>query len=107
MFQRLVRWWLTLFGGVLLGAGLVLHGQVAVAHHMRDEVDGTFFLWRAVGELTFVFQDDLTRAALLIRELPSDVLARSDLAAWVLMALGGVSVVAATFVRPRARSRGK
>jgi hypothetical protein len=52
----IARWLFTLVGGVLVGAGLVLHGQVALARYMRDEVDNTFFLWRALGEATIVSQ---------------------------------------------------
>jgi hypothetical protein len=29
MVARFARWWLTLLGGVLIGAGLVLHGRVS------------------------------------------------------------------------------
>ena len=49
------RWLFTFLGGALLGAGLVLHGQVALARYMRQEVDNTFFLWRAIGHATFAF----------------------------------------------------
>ena len=58
------RWLFTFLGGALLGAGLVLHGQVALARYMRQEVDNTFFLWRAIGHATFAFQGGETRMAL-------------------------------------------
>lgn len=90
----IVRWLFTLIGGVLLGSGLVLHGQVALAHYMREEVANTFFLWRALGEATFVFQGGETRMALAMAEVPPEALKQSDHAAWVLVIVGGL--VAAT-----------
>lgn len=94
-----VRWLLTLLGGVLLGGGLVLHGQVAMARYMRSEVDGTFFLWRAIGKVTFLFQDEVTRSALVLNDLPPQVLKESDRAAWTLVVIGALLVLAVPFVR--------
>lgn len=90
MVLRVARWWLVVVGGVLLGAGLVLHGQVAMARYVQGEVDSVFFAWRAIGRLTFWFQSDLTRAALVLHELPPEMLRRSDFAAWVLVGSGGL-----------------
>ena len=84
----IARWLFTLIGGVLLGAGLVLHGQVALAHVMRQEVDNTFFLWRALGHATFAFQGGETRMALAMSEVPAEALQESDRAAWVLVIVG-------------------
>ena len=84
----IARWLFTLIGGVLLGAGLVLHGQVALAHVMRQEVDNTFFLWRALGHATFAFQGGETRMALAMSEVPAEARQESDRAAWVLVIVG-------------------
>lgn len=99
MMLRLLRWWLAVLGGVLIGGGLVLHGQVAVALYMREEVDSLFFLWRGIGKLTFMFQDEVTQAALTVSEVPKQVLVEADRLAWVLVVIGTVCVVTAPFVR--------
>ena len=106
MLARCVRWLLTLLGGVLIGAGLVLHGQLTVACHMREEVDNTFFLWRAVGRMTFMFQGDVTQSALILGDLPERVLVESERAAWSLLFLGAILLLAGALVRvPAARRR--
>ncbi|MEO6597784.1 MAG: hypothetical protein ABIP94_23815 [Planctomycetota bacterium] len=78
-----------MLGGVIQGSGLVLHGQVAMARYMRQEVDGTFFLWRAIGKATFVFQGGETRMALAMAEVPPHALMESDRAGWVLVIVWG------------------
>jgi len=95
----IARWLFTLVGGVLVGAGLVLHGQVALARYMRDEVDGTFFLWRALGEATFVFQGGETRMALAMSEVPPEALSHSNGAAWVLIIVGGLIALTGPLLR--------
>ena len=103
---RLARWWLVLLGGTLLGGGLVLHAQVALARHAREEVQRTFFLWRGIGQLTFIFQDDRTKLALWMNEVPPNVLRESDRGAWTLIVLGGVLALAAPMcTRGRTRRR--
>jgi len=87
---RFVRWLFAVLGGVILGAGLVLHGQVAMARYMRNEVQGTFFLWRAIGEATFAFQGEQTRMALAMAEVPEAALKESDRAGWVLVVVGSL-----------------
>lgn len=87
---RFLRWFVVLIGGVLIGGGLVLHGQVAVARYMREEVDRTFFLWRAIGQATFAFQSDDVRMALVAAEAPEEALRESDRAGWVLVIVGGL-----------------
>lgn len=95
----LARWFFTLLGGVLLGGGLVLHGQVAMARYMHSEVDHTFFLWRAIGRATFAFQSDDVRLALAMKEVPPAALAESDRAAWVLVIIGGCIAVTGPLLR--------
>jgi len=95
----IVRWLFTFIGGVLLGSGLVLHGQVSLARHMREEVDNTFFLWRAMGEATFAFQGGETRMALAMSEVPTEALAQSDRAAWVLVIVGGLVAITGPMLR--------
>lgn len=95
MLGHWLRWLLTLIGGVLAGAGLVLHGQVAIARVMREELANTFFLWRAVGESTIFLQGGDVRLAFAMREVPTEVLRECDLAAWTLVAVGGLIALAA------------
>jgi hypothetical protein len=105
MWAKLARWWVVLLGGVLLGAGLCLHGQLAIARQLRAEARSTFFLWRGVGQLTFIFQDDVTKAALWMNEVPDDVIRESDAAAWSLVFLGALVAVAATGIQGKATRR--
>jgi hypothetical protein len=101
-----VRFWARLLAGALLGAGLVLHGQVAFANYMRAEVADVFFLWRGVGQITFVFQDDRTKLGLWLNEIPQRVLVESARAAWTLIVVGGVLAMLSLAMRPhRARQR--
>ncbi len=99
MVLRIARWWLTLLGGVLLGMGLVLHGQVTVVVAMREEVENTFILWRAIGKLTFAFQDSLTQAALTSHDFPERIITEAGRGAWVLLAIGGILAVTAMLIR--------
>ena len=104
------RWFFAVLGGVLLGGGLVLHGQVALARQMRKEVDNTFFLWRAIGEATFAFQTDEVRMALWMNEVPEPAIKESDRAAWVLVVVGGLIGLTGPLLRrpqrvPRSPSR--
>lgn len=102
----LARWFFVLLGGLLVGAGLVLHGQVALARHMRQEVGDTFFLWRALGDATFAFQGGETRMALAMAEVPEAALVASDRAAWVLLVVGGLVALTGPLLR-RPRSPAK
>jgi hypothetical protein len=99
MVLRIARWWLTLLAGLLIGCGLFLHGQVAVAHEIRNEVAGTFFLWRAVGNVTFFLQGADHRIALTLAEVPESVLRESDRAAWTLLIVGGLLAFASPLLR--------
>lgn len=105
MLLKVLRFWLILLGGMLLGAGLVLHGQVAIAQEMRHQVQDTFFLWRAIGQVTFIFQDDVTKAALWMNEVPESVLRESDRAAWVLAIIGALMALAAPLCRRRRKRK--
>ncbi|MEE9126732.1 MAG: hypothetical protein V3U11_06295 [Planctomycetota bacterium] len=99
MVLRVARWWLTLLGGVLLGMGLVLHGQFMVVGYMRDEVASTFVLWRAIGKLTFAFQDSTTQAALTAHDFPMGLILEADRAAWTLVAIGVILATTAFLIR--------
>ena len=102
---RFVRWWVVLLGGALLGVGLCLHGQLAFARHMREEVENTFFLWRAIGRLTFFMQDEVTQAALWMHAVPDGVMRESDSAAWTLVVIGGLFALSAPLLRRRRKRR--
>lgn len=105
MLLRPIRWLLVLLGGVLLGAGLFLHGQVAVARDIRQQVDDTFFLWRAVGRATFFIQSSDHRIALTLAEVPEEVLQMSNRTGWTLCWFGlGLSLASGLLLRPRAKS---
>jgi hypothetical protein len=105
MGHALARWWVTILGGILIGGGLVLHGQIAFAKSCRSEVGSVFFLWRGVGQVTFIFQDDRTKLALWLNEIPEQVLVESDRAAWTLVVLGSVLAVTSTFFRRCGKKR--
>ena len=96
-----LRWLLATLGGVMLGAGLFLHAEVALARYMRDEVDRTFVLWRAVGEATVLFQDDETRVAMVVAEVPDEALRASESTAWALVSIGLLVAVTAPMMRRR------
>lgn len=99
-----VAQWLTvLLAGILVGGGLVLHAQVAVMEHMRNEVDNTFILWRGIGKLTFMFQDEVTQAALLMHNFPPGFLAEADRGAWTLVVIGSVVALVSTAIPPRTK----
>ena len=102
----IARWLFTVLGGVLLGAGLVLHGHVALARYMREEVDNTFFLWRAMGHATFAFQGAETRMALAMSEVPNEALRHSDRAAWMLVVVGGIVALSGPMLRRGRRGAG-
>ena len=99
MWLRCLRWFVVLLGGTLIGGGLVLHGQVAMARYMKNEVNRTFFLWREIGKATFWFQGDDVRMALAMAETPDSALRASDRAAWVLLVLGGLVAVTGPMLR--------
>ena len=105
MLLRFARWWVVLLGGALLGVGLCLHGQLAVARVLREEVTNTFFLWRAIGQVTFIFQDDVTQAAIWMHDVPDAVMRESDSAAWVLVAIGALLALSAPMLRRRRAAR--
>ena len=46
--------------GVMVGAGLLLYGQVRFGLYIHDEVENTFFLWRKIGEVTYFLQTPQT-----------------------------------------------
>ncbi|MEC7724011.1 MAG: hypothetical protein VYD05_00755 [Planctomycetota bacterium] len=100
-----LRWLLATLGGVMLGAGMFLHAEVALARYMRDEVDRTFVLWRAVGEATFLFQDDETRVAMVVAEVPDEALRASESTAWALVSFGLLVAVTAPMMRRRSSRR--
>ena len=103
----LARWFFAVLGGVVLGAGLMLHGQVAFARYVKQQVDGTFFLWRAIGEATFAFQGGQTQMALAMGEVPDAALQESDRAAWVLVVIGGLIASTGPLLRRGPRASGR
>ena len=98
-----LRWCVVVLGGAMVGGGLVLHGYVAFAHHVRQQVDNTFFLWRAIGQATFAFQDGENRLGLTMREVPEGVLDEGTRAAWVLLIIGTLVAVTGPLI-PRGKA---
>lgn len=107
MAVAIVRWFCALLGGLMLGGGLVLHGQVAIARALRAEVDATFFLWRAIGNATFVFQGAEHRMALAMAEVPEEAIRESDRSAWVLVIIGSLVALTGPLLREASPPRGK
>lgn len=105
--MRLVRGAALVVAGALLGAGGVLLGQVVVARMMEEQVDSTFFLWRAIGYATFAFQGDEVQVALAVKELPEGALEHSTRVAWTLVAFGGILLAFTPFVRRRSKAKKK
>ncbi|HEX6813757.1 MAG TPA: hypothetical protein VF384_19205 [Planctomycetota bacterium] len=66
---------------------------------MRDEAEATFFLWRAIGNATFVFQSGERRLALALYELPEDVIKESIRSAWVLVIVGSLVAITGPLLR--------
>jgi len=99
MLAKLARWWITVLAGVLIGGGLVLHGQVALARYLRQQVTDTFFLWKAIGNATFFLQSNDHRLALSLAEVPADVIDESDRAGWTLVIVGSLLAVCAPLLR--------
>jgi hypothetical protein len=104
---RIIRWCLVLLGGVLIGAGLELHGFVAIVHHMVNEVDNTFFLFRAVGRATSFLLGGDQRMALAIKEVPPEVVAECARSGYVLMIVGALLALTAPLLRSNVAARGR
>lgn len=104
VYIRVVQWLSVLLAGILVGGGLVLHAQVAVMEHLRDEADKTFILWRGIGKLTFIFQDEFTQAALMLHNFPPGFLAEADRGAWTLVVIGGVVGLVSAAIQPSTKS---
>lgn len=102
-----VRWFVAVVGGLLLGGGMTLHGQVAFARYVKQEVDSTFFLWRAIGDATFAFQGGETQMALAMGAVPDEALKESDRAAWVLVIVGGLVALTGPLLRRGKAASGK
>jgi hypothetical protein len=105
MAVRIARWLFTLIGGLFLGAGLELHGLIAIAWRMIGEVDRTFFLFRAIGRGTIFMLGSERRIALAIKEIPPEVLEECSRTAWMLVIVGGLFSVTAPFLRHHAAAR--
>src|SRR5262249_52795825 len=105
MAVRVARWLFTLIGGLFLGAGLELHGLIAIAWRMVGEVDNTFFLFRAIGRGTIFMLGSERRIALAIKEIPPEALEECSRTAWMLVIVGGLFSVTAPFLRHHAPTR--
>jgi hypothetical protein len=105
--RAFLRWLLTMSGGLVAGVGATLHGQVAFARFLQHEVDATFFVWRAIGRATYWFQGESTQLALAMAEVPESALRSSDVAAWTLVAIGGLVALAGALLPRHGQAPGK
>lgn len=105
MLLAFARTWAVFLAGALIGAGLLLHAEIAGMRVARNEVQSTFVVWRAIGSLTFAFQDDMTKAALWAHDVPAKVIDESDRAGWTLVALGSICFIGSFFIRPHRKKR--
>jgi len=86
--------------GVLFGAGLLLYGQVRFGLYIHDEVDNTFFLWRAIGEATYFLQGPETQLALALHEVDKSYLLESRRIGITLMIVGALIAFTTPFIQP-------
>lgn len=108
MAYRLARWWLLVLGSMFLGGGLVLYSQVECALLIREEVSNTFFLWRGIGHLTFMFHDNMTQFSLWLDTMPPNTIEESRRSAIAFLTIGGVLFGLSLVVRavtPRAKAK--
>ncbi len=103
-----VKWVLHLLGGVLIGMGLLLWGQAEFLSYVRHEVEGTFFLFRWIGKVSFVFMSSPTKVALALSDIPPEAVRESVGWAKFFLAAGGALVLLSLFASPsRGRRTGK
>ena len=92
---------LLFFGaGVMVGAGLLLYGQVRFGLYIHDEVENTFFLWRAIGEVTYFLQAPETQLALALHEVDKSLLMESRRAGITLMIIGALIAFVTPWIQP-------
>jgi hypothetical protein len=98
---------LLFFGaGVLVGAGLLLYGQVRFGLYIHDEVDNTFFLWRAIGEATYFLQSPETQLSLALHEIDKSYLLESRRVSITLMIIGALIAFITPWLQPLRRHKG-
>jgi len=100
---RVTRALICFVAGILVGAGLLLYGQVRLAEYFRDEVFSTFFLWRAIGDATYFLQGTDVQVALTLSKLPAESIVHSKRLAITLIVLGGELMLLLPFLKPRRR----
>ena len=89
--------------GFLVGVGLLLYGQVKLAMTIKEEVEGTFFLWRAIGNVTYFLQGQSTQVALTVGKLPQEYLVHSKRVGLTLIALGVLCGLISPWCKKRRR----
>lgn len=92
-----VKWLLHLLGGVFLGMGLLLWGQAEFLHYVRHEVEDTFFLFRWIGKISFVFMSPGRKVALALAEIPPEAVRESLRWAKAFLVLGAALILLALF----------
>ncbi len=103
----LVKWILHLLGGILLGMGLLLWGQAEFLAYVRNEVQGTFFLFRWIGKVSFIFMSPDKKVALALADIPAGTVQESVRWAKSFLVAGTALVLLSLFVKGRSTSRKK
>ena len=92
---------MSVFGGMLIGVGLLLAGQVHVVRLMRQRVEDTAGVWRWVGKATFVAQSHDVQTALVLNKIPEATVQECERIAIALVALGMACALSVPFLRKR------
>jgi hypothetical protein len=96
---------LFLMAGVLGGAGSLLLAQVIVAERVRDQVESSGPVLRAVADATFFLQSQNVQAAIAVANVVPGSLEHSRRVAITLLVVAGLLLVSMPFLRGR-RKRG-
>ncbi len=103
---RQVRWILHLLGGIFLGMGLLLWGQAEFLAYVRNEVQGTFFLFRWIGKVSFIFMSADKKVALALADIPPETVRESVRWAQSFLVAGAALVLLSLFTGTRS-ARGR
>lgn len=98
---RLTKCLLYFCSGFMVGVGLLLYGQVRLAMLVKEEVEGTFFLWRAIGNVTYFLQGQSTQVALTVGQLPREYLVHSKRVGLTLIVFGALCGLLAPWCKKR------
>ena len=98
--RGLLRPGLIFAAGLSAGFGLLMLAQVECLSALRDSAKEAGSLWRGLGELTFDWQGDTTKAALWAHQAPEGYLRNSSIIGWTWIGVGFVALVGSVLVGP-------